>query len=142
MAIPLTKTARHLGDNPGTYMDLAYAGLVFELPFTVAWVDPDAAEFVFYVDTQDVETWGDWSGHPVFLNDNEIGRVKDSNNGSGAAESTKIVVHKNNFPEPFKVGVKNRLTISVEKKNSSAGLLDDFVLRGYSTKGFSAKLGW
>lgn len=142
MSIPLIRANRHLGDNLGIYLDVTYAGLVFELPMTVTWVDPAATEFVFYVDTQDVETWGGWAGHPVSLNGNEIGRVQDSNNGSGSQESTKIIVKKSNYPEPFKVGAKNRLTISVDKKDSSAGLLDDFILLGYSTDGFSAKSGW
>lgn len=142
MSIPLVMTERHLGDNPGVFLDVPYSGLIVELPFTVTWIDESASEVALLVLTRDVETWGGWIGHPVHLNGTEIGRVKDSNNSSGAKEATKVVLKVSDFPGDFEKGARNRIGISLEKRESQPGLLDDFVLEGFQSENFSGRLGW
>lgn len=49
-----------------------------------------ATRFVFH--TTDVETWGDWKGHRVAINGQEIGRLKDPSDTYGPAEVFTIKV--------------------------------------------------
>lgn len=143
MSILLTRTNKHLGESPGVFLDVPYQGLVCELPFTVTWEDEEVEEVSIIVETSDVETWGGWKGHPVMLNGIEIGRVQDVNNLDGPKETTAFKVKKKTFPNAFNKGAKNRLSISVNKKNTTqAGFLDDFILLAIRTDGFAGAIGW
>lgn len=138
----LTKTNVQLGDTPGAFLGSQYGGLVFELPFSVTWFDDAATEYKICVGTSSVETFGGWKGHPVQLNGREIGRILDSSNTAGVKESTEIVVARSDFPDVFADDAKARVSITVEKKDSQPGLLDDFVLEEIAFIGFAAKIGW
>ena len=81
-----------LGNNEGLFQDAHYVGYGLELPFRKTWIDTDAKEIGFVFHTADVETWGDWKGHRVAINGQEIGRLKDPSDTYGPAEVFTIKV--------------------------------------------------
>ena len=67
-----------LGNNEGLFQDAHDVGYGLELPFRKTWIDTDAKEIGFVFHTTDVETWGDWKGHRVAINGQEIGAAQGS----------------------------------------------------------------
>ena len=132
---------KHLGDTIGAFLNADFAGLIFKVPLTVTWADEATEECKVILRTQYVETFSSWDGHPVLLNDTEVGRIKDPSNVGGPQEITEIVISKASFPGVFDVGSKITLAIILEKQANQLGFLDDFLLSGVRTAGFSVRLG-
>lgn len=124
-----------LGNNEGLFQDAHYVGYGLELPFRKTWIDTDAKEIGFVFHTTDVETWGDWKGHRVAINGQEIGAAQGSvrhlrscrslHDQSADSDLEKILSGKDNFV----------LSVELERQPTQPGLSDDFVLTRIETDG-------
>ncbi|MES1973380.1 MAG: hypothetical protein V4472_13055 [Pseudomonadota bacterium] len=132
-----------LGNDPGLFQDAAYVGQELALPFRKTWVDTAAASVSIFISTTDVETWGTWDGHKVFINTTEIGRLKDPNDQDGPVERFELSM----TPAAFDAALQGRdefvLRIVLETQIASPGMSDDFVVTRIGSPGsIAAKLGW
>ncbi|MBV8686897.1 MAG: hypothetical protein JOZ90_10995 [Alphaproteobacteria bacterium] len=132
-----------LGNDPGLFQDAAYVGQTLALPFKKTWLDPNATAVKLIIYTTDVETWGSWSGHAVFINSTEVGRLKDPTDTMGPLERFELSIPV--WTLNSALGGKDEFTLRVELEVQAAqpGLSDDFVLtRIASDETIAAKLGW
>ncbi len=132
-----------LGNDPGVFQDALYVGHDLSLPFTWSWIDPDAKSVGLLFYTHDVETWSDWQGHHVSINDVEVGRLKDPSDKQGVNEVFRIDVPIGVLTAALKGKKTFRLTVAVGEQAGSEQFIDDFVLWRIESDGtFAAHLGW
>ncbi len=118
----------HLGDNFGVFQSSTYIGLKLALPLKQTWINPDVDVVSFVFSTTDVETWGNWLGHKVSINNTEIGRLKDPNNSSGSSEEFVIDIEKSTYIQLLG-GVKNFvLEIELDRQEAMPGRAIGFKL--------------
>jgi len=124
-----------LGNDPGIFQDALYVGFELTLPFTKTWIDPTAKDITFAFYTHDVETWGQWKGHRVAINNVEIGRIKDPDDIQGASEISRLVVPRATIDLALAGKDTFLLSVELDVQPSSPGLSDDFVLWRIETDG-------
>ena len=124
-----------LGNNEGLFQDAHYVGYGLELPFRKTWIDTDAKEIGFVFHTTDVETWGDWKGHRVAINGQEIGRLKDPSDTYGPAEVFTIKVPTATLEKILSGKDNFVLSVELERQPTQPGLSDKLVLTRIETDG-------
>ena len=135
----------HFGDNLGVFEGACFVGLRLQLPVVVSWIsdDPSTAEVFLFIETHDVETWDPqgWRGHAVFINDTEIGRLKDPVDVAGRNETFKLGIDKETLRGL--VGPTGNATLSVvlERQPKHPTLVDDFVLTRVETVDMAMRVG-
>lgn len=137
--------ALHFGDNPGVFHDAAYVGGHVTFPMQLKWFDPSpqVRKLRWVFRTQDLETWGNANGHAVLVNNTEIGRLKDKDDGNPEGIDTHtIAVSKADLLALIGPSGKFNLSITLERGPSTGGLADDFVLLRTETVDFTVKMGW
>jgi hypothetical protein len=133
--------AYQLGDNPGLFQDSIYCGDLLSLPMTLVWLDQNASNVAFIVYTHDVETWGNWSGHRVSINNVEIGRLKDPNDVQGRSERFELVVPRSKLESALGGANTFVVRIELERQPQVQGMADDFVVTRLATDGVAIRLG-
>jgi hypothetical protein len=132
-----------LGNDPGLFQDAAYVGQGLALPFKKTWIDPNATVVKLIIHTTDVETWGNWSGHAVLINNIEVGRLKDPTDTMGSIERFELSIPVSTMNAALGGKDEFALRVELEIQPAQPGLSDDFVLtRIASDESFAAKLGW
>ena len=131
----------HFGDNVGFFQNATYIGYELILPVYINWID-QVDEVVLKIETHDIETWGNWLGHAVYLNNREIGRLKDPNDTWGRIEKYEIKIPTKLLKEILG-GDTGRalLRIVTEKQDAHPTLTDDFVLTRIDTVKFAMHIG-
>ena len=131
-----------LGDDPGLFQDALYVGHELSLPFTRTWDSGGDITLKFY--THDVETWADWQGHRVTINNTEIGFLKDdAAEEGGAGEMIPLLIPAAKLQAALSGNDRFLLNITLGTQKSTPGMADDFVLWRIESDGtFAAKLGW
>jgi hypothetical protein len=89
-----------------------------------------------------VETWGDWKGHRVAINGQEIGRLKDPSDTYGPAEVFTIKVPTATLEKILSGKDNFVLSAELERQPTQPGLSDKLVLTRIETDGtLAASLG-
>lgn len=133
----------HFGDSPGIFQGATYVGHRLALPLRKQWINEEAESVAFLLLTHDVETWGQWQGHRVLINDVEIGRIKDSGDTSGQGEQTVITMKRVAFHKLLGGSDQFTLSVELERQVPSPGLSDDFVLTRIDTSAdLAVSVGW
>ncbi len=131
----------HLGNNAGLFQSSSFIGLKLALPLKQIWLNPEAENVSFIISTTDIETWGDWKGHKVSINDTEIDRLKDTNNAHGSREQFIIDLPKNRYLELL-AGTDNFvLEVSLDRQESMPSFSDDFRLIRIASRNLAATIG-
>lgn len=135
------------GNNPGLFQEAPFVGKSVIFPVSVTYVDVTATDVRLYFDTHDIETWGDWMGHQVLLNGEEVGRLKDPADRFGRAETFEVIIKMADFLRIINYGggmpSKVELQIVLDTQPAHPGLADDFVLMRIDTSDSAVlRLGW
>lgn len=129
-----------MGDtiNPIVFPNSVFIGLSLKIPIRLRKkIEKEPISFIFK--TSEMQTWADWQAHKIFLNDYEIGSLKDPNDEAGDPESHEIpiseeIINKIDFNKP--------LILQIEVGRKTPGLADDFVLTAIASKGAIFSVGW
>lgn len=133
----------HFGDNPGAFQNATYIGHELGLPLRRTWTDSNASQVVFNVYTSDIETWADWQGHAILINEVEIGRLRDPDGEIGQEELFRIAVPISVLSEALGGDDNFILRVRLGRQAAHPGFADDFVLRRIETDGsLAAAVGW
>ena len=130
----------HFGDNAGHYKDAFYAGLSIEWPCRIN-IKSAADPVVFEFSTSHIETYETGTGHGVFINGREIGRLRDPNSSSGEDEMFKIPLTNDELLDLLNGTEMFILKITIDQ-GPGWGLIDDFLLRKVALVGARCELGW
>lgn len=131
----------HFGDNAGYYKSATYIGLTLSLPCR-ADLNNLSASIIFRFETKEIQTWGGSKiGHPVTINQTEIGQLVDTDDVAGPTEIFDFTLTKSEFEAAIENNPKFRLTVNMSNA-VPAGLLDDFILNRIRVKGGRVTLGW
>ncbi len=131
----------HLGDNFGIFQSSTYIGLKLALPLRQTWLNPEVNVVSFIFSTTDLETWGDWLGHKVSINNIEIGRLKDRDNFNGSLDEFVIDVPKNTYVELLEDKESFVLEIELERQETMPGFSDDFRLVRVVSREVALRIG-
>lgn len=125
----------HLGDDPGVFQGVPWVGSALILPMRYEWINddpvtaPEVKHIRFIFETRDIETWSDWQGHAVLINNTEIGRLKDRGDRKHSGIETHIIaVDKNVFLGLVGPSQMFDLSIVLERQAADPGCADDFLL--------------
>jgi len=113
----------YFGDNPEypNFSDGTYIDLILCLPLHLENIEEQAESIKILFETREIEIFPGWEGHKVYINDQEIGKLKDPP-GPNSPELFEIELSREDFETILAESKNFGLEIRLDAKRNSPEL--------------------